>query len=173
MALHASLDGAPQALTIGAGADGARLAARLTAAGAAARLVIDSDERPSVRSLADAVATMTAGFRDLTLLSIQRTPVCRLTSVSPALEDICGWRGPLGNSRFPLRAGLGLTATTEGEVIWRVMNATGPGDARKEGEFLYGAAWGYGSSLLREGGSEAGRSSVLGVEGGENHGEQA
>ena len=52
-------------MTIGAGADGARLAARLTAARGAVLLVIDSDERPTVRSLADAVTTLTAGFRDL------------------------------------------------------------------------------------------------------------
>jgi hypothetical protein len=65
IALLASLEGAPEALTIGAGAVGARLAARLTAALGAVRLVIDSDERPTVGSLADAVTTLTAGFRDL------------------------------------------------------------------------------------------------------------
>ncbi len=65
IALLASLEGAPEALASGAGAGGARLAARLTAAHGAGRLVIDSDERPTVRSLADAVTTLTAAFRDL------------------------------------------------------------------------------------------------------------
>ena len=65
IALLASLEGAPEALTIGAGADGARLAAQLTAAHGAVRLVIDSDEPATVGSRADAVTTLTAGFRDL------------------------------------------------------------------------------------------------------------
>lgn len=65
IAVLASLEGAPEALTIGAGADGARLAARLTAAHGAVRLVIDSDEPATVGSLAAAVTTLTAGFRDL------------------------------------------------------------------------------------------------------------
>jgi hypothetical protein len=65
LALLASLEGAPKALTRDAGASGARLAARLTAAHGTARLVIDSDERPTVRSLAHAVALLTDGFRDL------------------------------------------------------------------------------------------------------------
>ena len=65
IALLASLEGVPEALASGAGAGGARLDARLTAAHGAGRLVIDSDERPTVRSLAEAVTTLTAGFRDL------------------------------------------------------------------------------------------------------------
>lgn len=65
LALLASLEGAPEALASGAGASGARLAAQLTAAHGAARLVIDGDERRTIRSLADAATTLTAGFRDL------------------------------------------------------------------------------------------------------------
>jgi hypothetical protein len=65
IALLASLKGAPEALTIGAGADGAGLAARLTAARDAGRLVIGGDERPTVQSLADAVMALTSGFSDL------------------------------------------------------------------------------------------------------------
>jgi hypothetical protein len=65
LALLASLEGAPEALASGAGANGARLAARLTAARDAFGLVIDGDERPTVQSLADAVMTLMAGFRDL------------------------------------------------------------------------------------------------------------
>ena len=65
LALLASLEGAPEALASGAGASGTRLAARLTAAQGASRLVIVGDERRTVRSLADAVTTLTAGFRDL------------------------------------------------------------------------------------------------------------
>jgi len=65
LALLASLGGVPDALASGAGPDGARLAARLIGADGAARLVIDSDERPTVASLADAVTTLTTGFSDL------------------------------------------------------------------------------------------------------------
>lgn len=61
----ASLEGAPEALASGAGAGGVRLAAQLTAAHRAGRLVIDSDESPTVLSLADAMMTLTSGLSDL------------------------------------------------------------------------------------------------------------
>lgn len=61
----ASLEGASGALTAGAGADGARLSARLLAARDAAGVVVNGDELPTVQSLADAVTTLTAGFSDL------------------------------------------------------------------------------------------------------------
>ncbi len=65
VAILASLEGAPEALEVGAGADGTRLAARLIVARDAAGLVVDGDEPPSVQSLADAVMTLTVGFGDL------------------------------------------------------------------------------------------------------------
>jgi hypothetical protein len=43
----------------------ARLAARLIAARDAGGVVIDGDQQPTVQSLADTVANLTAGFRDL------------------------------------------------------------------------------------------------------------
>lgn len=65
IAMLASLEGASEALASGAGANGARLAARLTAARDAVAFVLEDDQRPTVQSLAEAVTTLTAGFRHL------------------------------------------------------------------------------------------------------------
>jgi hypothetical protein len=65
LAVLASLEGAPEALAAGAGLDGERVAARLISAHRAGRLVINGGEPRTVRSLADAVTTLTGGFRDL------------------------------------------------------------------------------------------------------------
>lgn len=65
LALLASMEGASEALASGAGASGVRLATRLTAAHGAGRHVIEGDERRTVRSLADAVTSLTTGFTDL------------------------------------------------------------------------------------------------------------
>jgi hypothetical protein len=64
-AILASLEGAPEALESGAGADGARLAARLIAARDVAGLVVHGDQGSTGRSLAEAVTTLTTGFTDL------------------------------------------------------------------------------------------------------------
>jgi hypothetical protein len=65
MAMLASLKGASEALEAGAGAVGVRLAASLIAARDAAGTAAHGDRPLTVPSLADAVSTLTAGFRDL------------------------------------------------------------------------------------------------------------
>ena len=64
VAILASLEGA-EALAEGAGADGARLSARLLTARDAAGVVGNTDELVGIQSLADAVTTLTTAFGDL------------------------------------------------------------------------------------------------------------